>query len=286
MVASMPLRLVVPLAWPLLVTAPTTGPLPIQHPANAECRSEDRVELNVATWKAALKRARTRERQDEILGAMKLSLDASGLETPAAPEGQGSRSAEVTLLGIDDFFARLGPSERPDHVIQIRYRLEGPDDKGTAFLIQVLRPLGGTSWCALGSGLSHQDAAEGRIVTHALAFVPLLGPQTKAIEVQIVVAELRSSATYRQYWIADGDSLRKIFDQKIGGLDNGAGGGLTLARSGKVALLGNFPKRIEVSQVTKNEICDVGAAESPCDDSERASSVTFIYDGTRYVQRR
>jgi hypothetical protein len=289
-VASMGLRFALPLVWPLWAAAPAPVPAPASTPilrtSNAECRPEDRVELNVATWKAALRRAETRERQEELLGTMKLSLAPVESETPEIPDSYGSPSMPGTLLGIDDFFARLGTAEKPDHVIQIRFRLERPDDKGTTFLIQVLRPLGGTRWCALGSELSHRDDAEGRTATYTLAFVPLLGPQSRAIEVQIAVAELRRSAIYRQYWIAEGFRLRKIFDQKISSLDTVDAGGLTVSTTGKIQLLGSFPKRIEVSQIAKNATCDVAKAESPCDDSERASSMTFIYDGARYLPRK
>ena len=244
------------------------------------------MELNVTTWKASLKRANSSERRDEVLSEMKLSLELGDAETSDDPDGHAARATRVTLLGIDEHFVRLAATELPDHVIEIRYRLENSDDKTTVELIQVLRPFGGSSWCVLGSDLSRRDDAEAKLEAYALGFVPLLDAKTKAIEVQMVQTQLRHTETMRQYWVVDGFKLRKVFDQEIGSMDNIDNGRDTLVKSGTVLLAGAFPKRIELKQITKHAICDARSGDSPCDDNEKSSAVTFVYNGKTYARRK
>jgi hypothetical protein len=289
-------------------------------PPNA-CRPEARVQLNLTTWKSALKRASTPQRRAEVLAEMNLALEPDDADTDGdvADEATGAerRAAEtpqLALLAIDDFVVPLGSGELPDHVVQVRYGQVGqgdrsdpsrrhrpgdgavdfPSDHGarveqkqtSVYLIQVLRPLGGQSWCALGSELSRRDEGASKLETYALGFVHLLDSKTKAIEVEIVETELRHNQAARQYWIADGTKLRKVFDEKVGGMENVDDGREIVARTGKLTLAGSFPRRIELEQITKRSTCDARAGDSTCDGKEQASSRTFMYNGRNYVTRR
>ena len=251
-----------------------------------ECRRADRLSLNLTAWKAALKRAATDDRRDELLAAMRLKLERDDPDESSDRDGHKSTPARIALLGLDDMLAHLSQGDLPDHVIQVRYRIETPDDKSTAFLIQVLRPIGDGSWCFVGNDLSWQDDDESHVESYTLAFVPLLSARTKAVEIRTVVSQLRHSEMTRQYWIVEGLALRKLFDQKIDSMDNVEDGRDASVTSGKLALAGGFPKRIELTQTTKHSACDVHSGDAPCDDKQQASKITFVYDGKTYVRRR
>ncbi len=314
----MRLRFVPPLGLLLVATAPV-GAAPRARPAPAlastpasttECRPQDRIELNLATWKAALKRAETPQRHAEVLGEVKLSLDVgdakmpaglgagavddasaveaddSSHESPEQADGPTPVPARITLLSVDDTLVQLGAGMLPDHLIQVRYRIQRGDEKITAYLIQVARPFGGPSWCLLGSELSRQDTGKARLESYDLAFVPLVNAKAKAIEVKIGQVQLRHSETIRQYWVADGFRLRKVFDQEIGHMDNIGASAETLSKSGTIALIGEFPRRIELKETNKRVICDARNDEAPCLESERASTTIFVYDGKVYARRK
>jgi hypothetical protein len=267
--------------------APSASAGPANRSAAVEeCGAAGRIELNVTSWKASLKRAQTSERRDEVLSEMKLSLDLGDSETSDGPDDHAPGSPRVTLLGIDEHLVRLAATELPDHVIIVRYRLENSDEKITAWLIQVLRPFGGTSWCTLGADLSVQDDAEAKLETYALEFVPLLAAKTRAIEVQIVHTQIRHTETARQYWIVDGFKLRKVFDEQTARMDNIDNGRDTLVKTGTLTLVGAFPKRIELKQILKHAVCDAGNGDSPCGDNEKAAAITFVYNGKTYVRRK
>jgi hypothetical protein len=178
--------------------------------------------------------------------------------------------------------------------VQVRYEVESPDDKATIYLIQVLRPLEGRHFCALGTELSRRDDGVKKLETFRLSFVPLLDAHTKAIEVERAESELHRNDTYREYWVARGFALRKIFDEKIGSMSSpdrgdGVGAGTTSQTTtvvGKLVLAGGFPRRVELTAVTKRGGCEVRAGDTPCDDSEPSTSSTFVYDGAKYVRRR
>jgi hypothetical protein len=283
----MRLRYVLPLILSCGVTSPLGAAAPSRSAAVEECLREDRVELNLTSWKASLKRAETPKRRDEVLSEVKLSLElgeSEGLDR----DGRGPAANKVTLLGLDDSLVRLGPGERPDHVIQVRYRLGESDDKAISYLIQVLRPLGSTGWCLLGSNLSRQvdPDAERTLDSYTLDYMALLSAKTKAIEVQRVDAQLRHSETYRQYWVVEGFKLRKVFDAQIGSMESLDDGRATTARIAKLSLVGGFPRRIELHQITKQATCEVGSGDVPCDDSEPSSLTTFVYDGKQFVRRK
>ena len=277
------------------------------------CRPDARVQMNLTTWKNALKRASTAQRRAEVLAELKLALepdDADVADDATGPERRGAEAPQLALLGIDDFVVPLGSGELPEHVVQVRFgqvdqndrpgqsRLGGPGDlpgehgaraeqkQTSVYLIQVLRPLGGASWCALGSELSRHEDGASKLETYTLGFVHLLDPKTKAIEVEIVQTELRHNQAARQYWIADGTKLRKVFDEEVGGMENVDDGREIVARTGKLTLAGSFPKRIELKQVTKRSTCDARAGDATCDGKEQASSRTFLYNGRNYVTRR
>ena len=296
------LGVALPLLVPLLAAAPIVA-VPRARPASTpapadECRPQDRVELNLAAWKAALKRAETPRRHAEVLSELNLSLalgdsEGSDAESEGSPDRSQDRSdspgtgvAQLALLGIDDDLAQLGTGTLPDHVIQVRYRVERGDEKMTAYLIQVARPFGGASWCLLGSDLSRQDADRAKLESYGLGFVPLLTAKKKGIEVKIVQAQLRHSEIIRQYWVIDGFKLSKVFDQEIGHMDNIGGSGETLAKSSTVALVGDFPRRIEVKENSRRVVCDTKNDDTPCKETERSSTAVFAYDGKVYVRRK
>lgn len=255
-----------------------------------ECRTDAVVEVNLTSWKAALRRTTDPVRRDELLGELKLSLDLGA--APAGGEGESAEDDTITpppagsvkLLGVDDFPVRLGPGDRPERVIYVRYQGERAGQKTTTHLVQVMRPLWGQTFCVLGSDLSRQDHRDSRLETYALDFVPLTSAKTKAVQVEAVEAGLRASETTRQYWLADGPRLRKVFEQTISGMENRAGG-RTMARTGQLVLAGGFPKRIELKQSVKQASCDVSDGEAPCDGKEQLTSQVFVYDGRHYVRR-
>jgi hypothetical protein len=252
-------------------------------PPAGGCPADARVEVNLAAWRAALTQADSANRRDDVLGELKLALDVP------EPETHEARAPRISLLGVDDMATQLGAG-RPDHVVEVRYEVESPDDKATIYLIQVLRPLEGRHFCALGSELSRRDDGAKKLETFRLSFVPLLDAHTKAIEVERAESELRRNDTYREYWVAHGFALRKIFDEKIGSMsspDRGDGVGAgTTTMVGKLVLAGGFPRRVELTAVTKRGGCEVGAGDTPCDDSEPSTSSTFVYDGSKYVRKR
>ena len=141
----------------------------------------------------------------------------------------------------------------------MRYLVETGDDKATIYLVQVLRPLEERRWCALGAELSRRDETSRKLETFTLAFVPLLDAHGKAIEIQRGEAQLRRSETFREYWVAQGFKLRKVFDERIGSMQSSEAGGATTTKVGKLTLAGGFPKRIDVREVTKHGGCEAGA---------------------------
>jgi hypothetical protein len=253
--------------------------------APAACPADARVEVNLAAWKAALTQAEAPpndpKRRADVLADLKLTLDVPEAEATGAP------APRVTLLGVDDTAVALGAG-RPDHVVEVRYSIEGADVR-TFFLVQVLRPLEGRPFCALGTALSRRDDATGTLATYKLAFVPLLDARTKAIEVERAVAELRQNDTFREYWVVQGFALIKVFEERIGSMTSPDGGASGTTTVGKVALVGGFPKHIEVTVVTKRGECEVRAGDTPCDDSDPTSTstatTTYVYDGAKYVRR-
>lgn len=304
----MGLRLTLPPILLLVATAPAGTTPRVRPTPREECRPQHRVELNLAAWKASLKRAETPQRHAEVLSELKLSLDLGDSKTSAglpegshedshedSPEGSAKSSDDtalastqvtVTLLGIDDALAQLGSDTLPDHVIQARYRIQRADEITTAYLIQIARPVGGPGWCLLGTELSRQDAGAAKIDSYVLGFVSLLNAKTKAIEVKVVQAQLRHGEIIRQYWVAEGFGLKKIFDHEIASMDNIGGSGETMAKSGTIALIGEFPKRIEFKETSKRVICDAGGDEATCKESERSSTTIFAYDGRAYARRK
>ncbi len=250
-------------------------------PPAGSCPEEARVMLNFAGWKAALKRAETPQRREELLGALKLSLQ------DADPEGSAAQETRATLMAVDESMARLGGGELPDRVIHVRYSIDGSDDRMIVHLVQVLRPLENRRWCALGAALSRRDQPSRKLLTYQLSFVPLLNARTKAIEAQRTESQLRLNETHREYWVVDGFALRKVFDEKILSMASADGGSGTTTKLSEVKLTGGFPKRIQVREVTKRATCDVaaGAGDTACDDSEPSTTATFTYDGTKYVRR-
>jgi hypothetical protein len=255
--------------------------LQLAHAPSAQadaCPADARVEVNLAAWRAALVQADSPKRRDDVLDELKLTLDV------AEPEPHDARAPRISLVSADDMAVQL-VAGRPDHVVQVRFDVETPDDKTTIYLIQVLRPLEGRHFCALGTELGRRDEGGKKLETFRLSFVTLLDAHTKAIEIERAEAELRRNDTYREYWVARGFSLRKIFDEKIGSMTSGdATAGTTIV--GKLVLAGGFPKRVELTAITKRGGCEAVAGDTPCDDSEPSTSSTFVYDGSKYVRRR
>jgi hypothetical protein len=250
------------------------------------------VQLNLTGWKTSLKRAETRERRDELLRELDLSLGSAqsdGSDASDATEDDAVVAhGDATLLGIEDTPVHLESGGRfPDHVIDVRYQVRKPTGKTVAHLVQVLRPLGGPEWCRLGIDLSRREDEDSKLETYALGFVPLLDARTKAIEVHVVDSRLRRSETTRQYWVTDGFKLAKVFDQQIASMENVGDGRATTAKIGKLALTGGFPKRIELKQVTKQVVCaTITDDDVPCTEKEGSSLATFVFDGKTYVRRK
>ena len=259
---------------PLAILLPAHAPV-----ATASCPVDARVEVNLAAWKLSLEQADSAKRRDELLADVKLSLDLPEPETPDGPE------ARATLLGIDDAAVPLEADARLDHVLQLRYRIDGGEDKPTVYLVQVLRPLEGRAFCALGAELGHRDEGPTKLVTYELAFVPLVNAKTKAIEVQRVEAASRVSETRREYWVARGFKLHKIFDEPLGHMKS-VEGGTTTTTVATLVLAGDFPKRIELTETSKRGGCEVRAGDTPCDDAAPSTTTTFVYDGARYARRK
>jgi hypothetical protein len=261
----------VSLALLLLAHAPAA-----HAPAATACPADARVEVNLAAWKLSLEQADSTKRRDELLG--ELALDLPEPATPDAPE------ARVTLLGIEDQAVALEAGARLDHVVQIRYRPEGADDATPIHLVQILRPVEGRAFCAMGASLAD---AEVKHTTFDLAFVPLVNAKAVAIEIQRVTATARLSETRREYWVARAFKLLKIFDEATGHMRS-TESGATTTTVGTLTLAGDFPKRIELAETTKHGGCEVRAGDAPCDDGRADAKTTtiFVYDGARYARRK
>jgi hypothetical protein len=263
----------------LLLLAHAPGAKAADTPA--ACAADARVEVNLAAWKLSLEQADSAKRRDELLGELKLALDLPEPATPDAPE------ARVTLLGVEDAGVQLEAGARLDHVVQIRYRPEGVDDAAPIHLVQILRPLEGRAYCALGASLGDATDAATPRATYDLAFVPLVSAKAVAIEVQRATATARLSETRREYWVARGFKLRKIFDEATGHMRS-TDGGATTTTVGTLTLAGDFPRRIELAETTKHGGCEVRAGDAPCDDGHADATTTtiFVYDGATYARRK
>jgi hypothetical protein len=247
--------------------------------APAACPADARVEVNLAAWRMSLEQPDSGKRRDELLGEVKLALELPEPEPPDA------REARVTLEGIDDTAVQLEAGGRLDHVLQLRYRVGDGEDRPMIYLVQVLRPLEGRAFCALGADLTRGDEGAAKLVSYELAFVPLVSAKAKAIEVQRVEGEARLSETRRAYWIARGFKLEKIFDEALGQMRSTEGGATTTTVA-TIALAGDFPRRIELTETTKHGGCEVRAGNTPCDDGGASTKTTFVYDGTKYAKRK
>jgi hypothetical protein len=274
------------LLWPVAVLLLAGDPLDLgiaRRPAAPAdgCPAEARVELNLAAWRTALAQADTPKRRDELLAEVKLALD---LPEPEPDQ----REPRLALAGVDDAAVTLEAGERPAHVLQLRYRADGVEDAPVIHLVQVLRPLAGRAFCALGAELSRREEPPAKLVSYVLVFVPLVNAKAKVIQVDSVVGEARRSETRRAYFVARGMKLSKIFDEALGRMQSGEGGGAATTTVGTLKVSGDFPRRLELTEVSKRGGCEVGTGgNAPCDDGKPATTTTtFVFDGTRYVPKK
>jgi hypothetical protein len=261
------------------------GIAPAPKPAVVDgCPAEAHFEVNLAAWRAALEQAEhagNGTRRDELLGQVGLSLEAPGGDEPDA------KAPRLELAGVDDNAVQLEPGERAAHVLQVRYHLAGVEDAPTIHLVQVLRPLSSRAYCALGAELSRREEPPAKLVSYALAFVPLVNAKAKVIQVESVVGEARRSETRRAYFVARGAKLQKIFDEALGNMTSGDGA-TTTTTVGTLKLAGDFPKRIELTETTKRGGCEVHAGDTPCEDHApgATTTTTFVFDGAKYVRKK
>jgi len=266
----------------LLVAKPPLdlGIAPAPKPALVGgCPAEARFEVNLPAWRAALEKAGDAARRDELLAQVGLALDTPGDDADA-------KAPRLELAGVDDSAVQLEAGERAAHVLQVRYRLAGVEDAPTIHLVQVLRPLPGRAYCALGAELSRRDEPPAKLVSYALAFVPLVNANAKVIQVESVVGEARRSETRRAYFVARGAKLHKIFDEPLGQMSSADGA--TTTTVGTLKLAGDYPKRIELTETTKAGGCEVRAGNAPCEDHapDATTTTTFVFDGSRYVRKK
>ena len=269
-----------PLVWTLAALLAANAVGGKQRPAPGGCPADARVELNLPAWKASLAQPDASERRDELLAEVKLALDLP------EPEGPDAREPRLVLASVEDTVVQLEAGERADHVLQLRYRVESAEDAPAIHLVQVLRPLTGRAFCALGSELSRRDEPPGKLVSYALTFVPLLNAKAKVIEVDSVVGEARRSETRRAYFVARAWKLHKIFDEALGHMRSGEGGDETKTTVATLKIGGDFPKHIELTEVTKRGGCEVRAGDTPCEDGGPAATTTFLFDGAKYVRKK
>jgi hypothetical protein len=268
----------------LLVAKPPLdlGIAPAPKPAVVGgCPADARFEVNLAAWRAALQQAGDDARRDELLAQVGLSLDAPGGDEADA------KPPRLELAGIDDSAVQLEAGERAAHVLQVRYHLAGVEDAPTIHLVQVLRPLAaGRAYCGLGAELSRREEPPAKLVSYALAFVPLVSASAKVIQVESVVGEARRSETRRAYFVARGAKLQKIFDEPLGHMSSADGA--TTTTVGSLKLAGDFPKRIELTETTKAGGCEVRAGDAPCEDHApgATTTTTFVFDGAKYVRKK
>jgi len=211
---------------------------------------------------------------------VKLSLDLP------EPDVADPRAPRYVLAGVDDTAVEFEAGAPPAHVLQIRYRADGVEDPPVIHLVQVLRPLAGRAFCALGAELSRRDDPSRKLLSYALTFVPLLASKTKVVQLEQTRVEARDSETRREYWTARGFKLAKIFDEATGHMQSAESGGTTTT-VGTIKLSGDFPRRIDLTAVTKRGGCEVRAGDNtPCDDGGPVTTTTFVYDGTKYVRKK
>jgi hypothetical protein len=274
----------VPVVWPLALLIVAKAHAAVGKPppdAPAACPADARVEVNLAAWKASLEQADAAKRRDDLLGEVKLALELPEPETPDA------RAPRLVLVGVEDAVVQLEAGERADHVLQIRYRVAGGEEEPVIhYLVQVLRPLAGRAFCALGAALSRSDEPPRKLVGYTLAFVPLIDAKAKVIQIESALVQARESETRREYWAARGLKLHKIFDEATDRMRSVEGGGATTTTVATVALSGGFPRHIDLTEVTKRGGCEVRAGNTPCEDGGPATTTTFVFDGTKYVRRK
>jgi hypothetical protein len=273
-------HLVLPLAVLLAAKAQPASEKPT---APGGCPAGARVEINLPAWKASLEQADSEERRDELLAEVKLALELPEPEPEA-------RAPQPVLTGVEDTVVPLETDGRADHVLQIHYRLARAEEAPIVHLVQVLHPVAGRAFCALGGELSRREEPPAKLVSYALAFVPLLSAKAKVIQVESIVGEARRSETRRAYFVARGAKLEKIFDEALGHMTSGEGA--TTTTVGTLKLAGDFPKRIELTEATKKAAtrggCEVGAGENtPCEGGGAETTMTtFVWDGARYVRKK
>jgi hypothetical protein len=59
-------------------------------------------------------------------------------------------------------------------------------------------------------------------------------------------------------------------------------GGATTTTVGTLTLAGGFPRRIELTSVSRRGGCEVRAGDTPCEDGGAATTTTWIFDGAKY----
>lgn len=272
--------------------------------ASMGCPPEQIVRVDLHRW-AARVRAADGTALGPLLAELKLRppadvvalLQADGrlphdLSEPAldgrAPSLPACGAQPVRVAGVDVFTAALtGPRAR-DQVVQVRLEECARDVNGAAVSLrtQVLAPLPGGAFCAVGDDLStdrlrsdfgcgeHPDRALPRL----LAFKSVTSKDIRTIEARDATGVCDGGGESLSFWNVQGASLRRIFEVE---LDESAWAPHGNERERRVVLelRGGYPKEI---LVRAREVLS-GCHGEDCFSKETSGERRFRLDGTRYV---
>lgn len=267
--------------------APTDEPL---RSSWFSCPAERRVHVSLGGWSAAMESRPGRAAEDVLLGRLGLAPvpdPASAAPAPSCRAGEEPELRSIEVIPVD-----LTDAASLDRVVRVRYETcEYPGHEGQPLLsqrVQVLRPIGEDTWCAMGTDLSLDQPAwelpcNAGAEARELAFENVVDPVRKSIRVSDVTGACDDAVgTWSEqkvsYWDASGRTLSRIFTAPTFELDG------TAARVRTVKLEGEFPRRIVVTERDRCLAARDGGLPAPdCDDVANVpSTATFSWVGGAY----
>lgn len=263
--------------------------------------------LDLAKWKLTVRGARTGPALVAALNAAAFLRDAK--DRPIGQERlKGLRKVESVL--VDDFGAQLSGAATAEHIVQVVVRgLSWPSFEGSATsphyrlrVVRALRPGEGHEWCDLGVVVSEEDVIEPECNDFpgtTFGFEHVLAPDSQVIRTtrdeQICNPGGRDQGTTRSvaYLALVKGQLTTIFEQVVGLSTYNVMSGRRIENA-TITFTDTFPRVLNVestrlctSGMASTNFCVVKGEPGPGGEatSER-SKATFVFNGTRYVERR
>jgi hypothetical protein len=261
--------------------------------------------LDLGRWKAALKAAGT---GPAVLAALE---EAGLLRQPGEQATDGEkvemlRQREAVSVHVDDFPAQLSPGGASDRVIQVIVTAnvsgEGYGEGGTYRLrvAGALRPAA-QGWCDLGVFLSEEDVILSGCEDYpgtTFAFERLLAQESQVIRAtrHLILCNPggRDQVDERSvaYWAVVQGRLALVFAHGVRANGYNVMAGQRSAEA-RITFTGGFPRGIRVEETVTcipgmavGNFCVPEGARGPNGDGYvDRSTVTFGFDGTRYVEK-